>query len=336
MIMLFCGLFGLFLYSLSTEAVESNGYYKLHKGYNHMPPGMRESLNDGSLLSPYKVWAYAVDYLGSEQNLVNHKQVPIMDIRNESELISRLSLYCEDDVLEKAQQRIKGYYGTQFDNVADCVRHRARVVLKNAWENKVGRDRAFSDYHPIVEVPPEEGCTKNWLWELPNHQVSVFSQGGQDGVLNRIFEMIGVSNQYYVEIGYNNNEWVNGSNTYFLHELGWKGLLVDGQFNNPAINLHQHFVTPDNIAQVLSSHNVPANPDYVSIDIDSLDVWVAESMLLSYRPRVISVEYNCHLPIGSTVAQQPNGPTKVKPVTDLGMEPVQGRCVKCWLELGMR
>lgn len=34
-------------------------------------------------------------------------------------------------------------------------------------------------------------------------------------------------------------------NTRFLHErLGWDGLLMDGGFENPAINLQREFITP--------------------------------------------------------------------------------------------
>jgi hypothetical protein len=97
--------------------------------------------------------------------------------------------------------------------------------------------------------------------------------------------MIGTTaNPYYVEIGYNAPYLTEGSNTLHMYHKGWDGLLIDGDHENHSINLHAHFVRPDNIVDIFDQHSVPEEPDYVSIDIDSLDVWVARSLLNSkYR-----------------------------------------------------
>ena len=63
-------------------------------------------------------------------------------------------------------------------------------------------------------------------------------------------------------------------------------------FDNPEINLHQEFVTSANIVNLFQKYGVPFEPDYVSIDIDSADLWVMKSIMGSYRPRVVSIEYN--------------------------------------------
>ena len=45
---------------------------------------------------------------------------------------------------------------------------------------------------------------------------------------------------------------------------------------------------------------MPRELDYLSIDIDSTDIWVWRALLKSgkYRPRVVSIEYNSNLPLG--------------------------------------
>jgi hypothetical protein len=151
--------------------------------------------------------------------------------------------------------------------------------------------------------------SRSWLWDLDAaEKIWETSQGGQDGVLQFIFSdiAIGTTNKYYVEIGFNSYEFEggSGSNTYQLHRSGWDGLLLDIFHNNPAINLHRHKVTPGNIIQIFQQYEVPLEPDYVSIDIDSQDLWVLRSIISSpegYRPRVISVEFNPNLPLGSTI-----------------------------------
>ena len=112
---------------------------------------------------------------------------------------------------------------------------------------------------------------------------------GQDSVLEVIFSMLGTAERpFYVEVGYNAPHLTEGSNTLHLLEQGWDGLLIDGDHENHSINLHAHFVSPDNIVDIFDQHKVPEEPDYVSIDIDSLDVWVARSLLNSkYRYCVV-------------------------------------------------
>ena len=114
-------------------------------------------------------------------------------------------------------------------------------------------------------------------------------------MLEVIFNMIGTSaSPFYVEVGYNQPFLSAGSNTLYMHEKGWSGLLVDGLHENHSINLHAHFVTPDNIVTIFDEHDVPLEPDYVSIDIDSLDVWVARSLLKSKYRSVVTHSLTQH------------------------------------------
>jgi hypothetical protein len=138
---------------------------------------------------------------------------------------------------------------------------------------------------PLVDLPPSPGCEVNWMWLLAAFEDKLHAQAGQDGVVEAIFGMVGTSaDPYFVEVGYNRPHLADGSNTLHLHEQGWRGLLIDGKHQNHSINLHAHFVTHDNIAAIFDQHGVPEEPDYVSIDIDSIDVWVARSLLMSkYR-----------------------------------------------------
>ena len=154
----------------------------------------------------------------------------------------------------------------------------------------------------------DEWCVDaSWLSRIDEHEQRVTSQSGQDGVLEYIFsdEGIGSTNKYYIEIGFNsiNFDGGSGANSYHLYRNGWSGLLIDIENENPSINLRKHRVTADNIVSIFDLYGVPREPDYISIDIDSQDLWVLRALLSSgkYRPRVLTVEFNANLPFSSTV-----------------------------------
>jgi hypothetical protein len=99
----------------------------------------------------------------------------------------------------------------------------------------------------------------------------------------------------------------SGANTYNLvKHHGWKSILFDSGNQNEAINLHKHHFSTDNICDVFAKYSVPIEPDYVRIDVDSTDLWLMDTILAQYRPRLISVEYNSHFPLDSAITVGPN------------------------------
>ena len=106
-------------------------------------------------------------------------------------------------------------------------------------------------------------------------------------MLWEVFQAIGVQSAFYVEIG--TQSGVECNTRMWRERHGWQGLMLDGGYENPAINLKKAFVTADNVAQLLASQGVPEEFDLLSIDIDGQDwhVWRA----LPHRPRVVVIEF---------------------------------------------
>ena len=119
---------------------------------------------------------------------------------------------------------------------------------------------------------------------------------GQDTVLALLFDALQPTNRYFVEFGFNTNSYAPGQNTEKIWHAGWRGLLLDGGHANASINLQQEFIKSTNIVELFRKHGVPLEPDYVSVDMDSADLWVVDAMLGTYKPRVYSVEYNPNYP----------------------------------------
>jgi len=142
---------------------------------------------------------------------------------------------------------------------------------------------------------------KDWTDEVQFKSKRIYSQSNQDGVIEYIFENIGVTNKFCVEFGFNSNSLTGGSGSNVARlvlEDKWSCLLLDSDYENVSINLYKEFLTPENICSIFKKYLVPNEPDYVSIDVDSVDLWLMKSILKEgYRPRIISVEYNANFPL---------------------------------------
>ena len=138
--------------------------------------------------------------------------------------------------------------------------------------------------------------------QLRSHERQVYSQGGEDGVIARIFECIGTRNRYFVEFGaWDGQHWSNTANLR-MHE-GWDGLLIDrdGARRNEAL-VKPHSITRENVNEVFARYDVPHDLDLLSMDIDGNEYWVWQA--LTYRPRVVVIEYNMGfaLDVAKTIA----------------------------------
>ncbi len=150
----------------------------------------------------------------------------------------------------------------------------------------------------------EKNLYQNPLYahKLNKFEFQAFSQFGEDGIIEEIFNRIGTTNKYFVEFGVEDG---TETNTTYLLLKDWSGLWIDGSADNVAeINKHfsgkiaskqlkviQRFIRSENIESIFAENGVPAEPDLLSIDIDRNDYYVWEA-ITHYKPRVVVIEYN--------------------------------------------
>jgi hypothetical protein len=131
---------------------------------------------------------------------------------------------------------------------------------------------------------------------LPDHNKRIYSQNGEDGVTLAIFDVIGFTNKKYLEFGatdiYNNSQ--------VLHEKhGFTGVLWNGSNTVCSYSqIFQEFITVENIKELCAKYEVPAEPDFVSIDIDGNDWHIWREMNKVCRPRVLVIEHTGQFPPG--------------------------------------
>lgn len=142
--------------------------------------------------------------------------------------------------------------------------------------------------------------------ELDQYAERIYSQNGEDGILREIFKRIGVINKFCVDLGAFNG--IQSSNVAALLDEGWDGILIDGEAKgeNPHEPVLNHFITAENVNELLDQYHCPEEFDLISIDINGNDYWVWKA--LKYKPRVVVIEYNGHISpdISSVIEYEPN------------------------------
>ena len=149
--------------------------------------------------------------------------------------------------------------------------------LKDAWREESLRE---------VAIP------------LHRHESRRYSQNGEDGILQWIFDEIGTTNRWFLEIGASDG---NENCTRALVEDGWIGAWVEADKGKAdvarkssanRVSVIDSPAEPSNIAEILASVGAPHDPDLVVIDVDGNDWWIAASLLALTIPRVLVIEYN--------------------------------------------
>ena len=138
-------------------------------------------------------------------------------------------------------------------------------------------------------------------WTLPfasirnlnRFEFKVYSQNGEDGILQAIFSKIGTTNKYGVEFGV--QDGMERNTRYLCEKKGWTCLLMDAG-DNYSTMIKKEFITAENINQLFEKYAVPELFDLLCIDIDGNDYWVWMSLDNRYAPRVVVVEYNASIP----------------------------------------
>ena len=131
------------------------------------------------------------------------------------------------------------------------------------------------------------------MTHLLDKEKKVFSQNGEDGILQFIFESIPSINHFYVELGVGDGSECN--TRYLKESFYWKGVWIDYLLTDSCA-VYNARVTVENVLEIFGKLSVPKRFGLLSIDLDSNDYWIAARILGSYSPDVIVVEYNGSYP----------------------------------------
>jgi hypothetical protein len=142
--------------------------------------------------------------------------------------------------------------------------------------------------------------------KMCDYSKNIFSQFGEDGIIEKAFQIIGTSSRVCIEFG----AWdgLFASNTANLWMNGWKGILIEADktkyealvrntagYDCTCIHAFVSYKGEHTLERLLKGRNLLQEVDFLSIDVDGDDYFILES-LTELRPRLISCEYNPTIP----------------------------------------
>jgi len=129
----------------------------------------------------------------------------------------------------------------------------------------------------------------------------VFSQGGDDGIIQWLIREVPVGERTFVEFGV--EDYTEANTRFLLLNDYWSGLVMDGSEGHVAsiradaisvtrrLRAAQAFVTAENINDLLRANGMSGPIGLLSIDIDGNDYWVWKAVE-EVRPAIVAIEYN--------------------------------------------
>ena len=149
------------------------------------------------------------------------------------------------------------------------------------WLNNLSEKRILHKPNPNITTPSNEN-TGSW-----------YSEDGEDGVIQYLFNHIEDINKFAIDLGAGGG--YIGSNIRRIADANeWVTTEIDSckyDIQNSTVNIER--ITRDNVVNLLQKYNTPKNVDLFSIDIDSMDYHILKAVFeAGYRSTVMIVEYN--------------------------------------------
>jgi hypothetical protein len=143
--------------------------------------------------------------------------------------------------------------------------------------------------------------SKKQIKKITELEFSIFSQWGDDGIIQYLISKVDITNKIFVEFGVEN--YTESNTRFLLINNNWTGLVIDGSKKNIDYIINDEifwkydliakcsFITSENINQIIKDSGIEGEIGLLHIDIDGNDYWVWKSLNI-ISPDIVIVEYN--------------------------------------------
>lgn len=166
-------------------------------------------------------------------------------------------------------------------------------------------NQLYNDYKSakvnLGQLQAENNRAKKNINSLAEVEFQVFSQFGDDGIIQWLVQQLPIPNKTFIEFGV--EDYREANTRFLLVNNQWSGLVMDGSEVNVGIiqadQIHtffdlqaQHsFITVANINELIDKANFAKEVGILSVDIDGNDYWVLKAIDV-IEPVIIICEYN--------------------------------------------
>lgn len=137
--------------------------------------------------------------------------------------------------------------------------------------------------------------------DLEDYSFKVFSQWGEDGIIQFLTQALNIRNRTFIEFGV--EDFRESNCRFLLLKDNWRGFVVDGSPENVRsirdswyfwqydLQAEASFIDRDNVDAILSRSGFDPEVGILSVDIDGVDYHVLER-LERWNASIVIVEYN--------------------------------------------
>ncbi len=141
----------------------------------------------------------------------------------------------------------------------------------------------------------------NEITDIQDAEFRVFSQWGEDGIIQWIIHTIQIENPIFIEFGVEN--YLEANTRFLLINNNWKGLVIDSSktaideirsresFWKYDLQAISSFINRENINDLFKDAGIIGDIGLLSIDIDGNDYWIWDAISV-VSPRIVICEYN--------------------------------------------
>jgi len=172
-----------------------------------------------------------------------------------------------------------------------------KSAFQNTWRMSERLDEIKINQGLILSALNETRNSTN----LADYEFKVFSQWGEDGIIQHLSKAIEVKHKTFIEFGV--ESFMEANCRFLLMKDNWRGYVIDASPSNIAVLKNSYFywrfeivavdafVTKDNINDLLAKSGFDEDVGILSIDIDGNDYFILEA-INTIRPRILICEYN--------------------------------------------
>ena len=165
------------------------------------------------------------------------------------------------------------------------------------WREEFDKTKMLSA-QPLVQRIKDNSGKFNSIQEA---EFSVFSQWGDDGIIQYLIHTLDIRSKTFIEFGVQN--YLESNTRFLLINDNWKGMVIDGSEKNIqfikkdsiswkySLNAVAMFITKENLNRIIADEGFNGEVGILHIDVDGNDYWFWDALTV-VNPEIVIMEYN--------------------------------------------